>query len=401
MVNLEKEVRLMGEEKIDKIFNLAAYVFNAARTEERKERFKKIVEHSLNYGYFFEDILTSQLISTPFKVAFHGASYQMAGIGCVSSYPEYRGQGGISAIMKQLLTELAENKVELAYLAPFSYPFYRRYGFEQVFEQISYTIKAVDWPNVKATPGKMKRVTYEEAESVCQQIYSELPKNQKGAVIREDWWFDYAFGLDDKNQFALYEDELGIPQGYLIYQSSAERFEIKEWGYLTKQAFQSLVRFIGSHNSSSQEFYLRTGFDGTNLSYLLSSALVEMTITPSMMARIVDLESFLEKYPFVAGDEETYYFKIEDELGPWNKGIWELFVRASGQSSIRRLEQIPESLREDEVIESTIQVLTQLFMGYRTGTELSFYGKIAGKADAIQSLDQRLVKGKPILADYF
>ncbi|XUD11663.1 hypothetical protein IGJ55_000819 [Enterococcus sp. AZ170] len=401
VVTVEKEVCLMSEEKIDEMFDLAAYAFNAARTEERKERFKSIVRHSLNYGYFSEDVLTSQVICTPFKVAFHGISYQMAGIGCVSSYPEYRGQGGISTIMKQMLTELAETKVELAYLAPFSYPFYRKYGFEQVFEQISYTVKAQDWPNVKAMSGKIKRVTYEEAKSVCQHIYSDLPNNQRGAVIRDAWWFNYTFGLDDKNQFALYEDELGNPQGYLIYQSSAERFVIKEWGYLTKSAFQSLVRFIGSHNGSSREFHLEIGFDGTNLSYLMSSPLVEMNITPFMMGRIVDLEGFLGKYPFAKGNEETYILKVEDEYGQWNEGIWELCVTKSGQSSIRKLEQIPESLREDEMIVSTIQILTQLFMGYRTGSELRFYGKLGGNEDLIQSLDQRLVKGKPILADYF
>lgn len=398
---MEKEVRLMGEEKIDEIFDLAAYAFNAEPTEERKLRFKTMVAHSLNYGYFLGDTLTSQVISTPFKVAFHGTCYQMAGIGCVSSYPEYRGQGGISTIMKQLLTELAENKVELAYLAPFSYPFYRKYGFEQVFEQVSYTVKAVDWPNVNATPGQMKRVTYEKAKSVCQHIYSELPSNQRGAVIRDDWWFGYAFGLDDKNRFALYEDELGNPQGYLIYQSSAERFVIKEWGYVTNQAFQSLVRFIGSHNGASREFYLETGFDGTNLSFLMSSPLVEMKITPFMMARIVDLASFLGKYPFTEGNKETYYLKVEDEYGLWNQGIWELQITEMGRSTVKKRDQIPESLTEEEVIISTIQVLTQLFMGYRTGSELYFYGKITGSEKLIQSLDQRLVKGKPILADYF
>lgn len=394
-------MRLIGEEKIDEIFDLAAYAFNASRTEERKERFKNVVAHSLNYGYFLEDVLASQVISTPFKVAFHGTSYQMAGIGCVSSYPEYRGQGGISTIMKQMLKELAEKKIELAYLAPFSYPFYRKYGFEQVFEQVSYTIKAADWPNVKAPIGKMKRVTYEEAKSICQQIYFQLPNNQKGAVIRESWWFDYTFGLDDKNQFALYEDDLGNPQAYLIYQSSAERFVIKEWGYLTKQAFQALIRFIGSHNGSSREFYLKTGFDGTNLSYLMSSPLVEMKISPFMMARIVDLESFLGKYPFSTGNEETYYLKVEDEYGPWNKGIWEFRISEAGQSRVRKLDQIPESLGEDELIVLAIQALTQILMGYKTGSELSFYGKITGNEKQIQLLDQRLVKGMPILADYF
>ena len=83
---------------------------------------------------------------------FHGVRYPMAGIGYVASYPEYRGEGGISAIMKEMLADLAKQKVALSYLAPFSYPFYRQYGYEQTFEQAEYTIKTEDWPRVKRVP---------------------------------------------------------------------------------------------------------------------------------------------------------------------------------------------------------------------------------------------------------
>lgn len=398
---MEKEVRIMSEENIDEMFDLAAYAFNAATTEKRKERFKKIVAHSLNYGYFSDDSLTSQIISTPFNVAFHGISYQMAGIGCVSSYPEYRGQGGISTIMKQLLRDLAENKVALAYLAPFSYPFYRKYGFEQLFEQIHYTINATDWPNIKASPGKMRRVKYKEAKEICNRIYSSLPNNQRGAVIREAWWLDYTIGSTEENKFALYEDEQGEAQGYLIYQSSVERFVIKEWGYLNNHAFQSIMGFVGSHNGSSREFYLEAGFDGEDLSSLMPSPLVEMKITPYMMGRIVNLECFMRKYPFQAGSREVYYVKVEDEYASWNDGIWTLSIDEIGQGSVKKHESNAPAVSEEELIVTTIQAMTQLFMGYRTVNALSFYGKVVGNDKLLQALDRRLVKGKPILADYF
>ncbi|MGX7244045.1 GNAT family N-acetyltransferase [Enterococcus quebecensis] len=395
------QVKKMNEDQIEEMFQLAAYAFNSEKTEKRKERFKKIVKRSMNYGCFSENHLTSQVIAIPFTVAFHGISYQMAGIGCVSSYPEYRGQGGISAIMKQLLKELAENQVELAYLAPFSYPFYRKYGFEQIFEQINYTVKAADWPSMKSVPGKMRRVAFEEANSICQNIYGALTKNQRGAVIRESWWLEYTFGMDQENQFALYEDEEGSAKGYLIYQSSAERFVIKDWGYLTEQAFQSIVRFVGSHNGSSQEFYLETGFDGHNLSYLMQAPLVDMKITPFMMGRIIDLQSFLNKYPFKTGDNERYYLKVEDTYGSWNEGFWELLINEEGKSTVRKLEEQPDLISDEALLVSSIQSLTQVFMGYRTISELRFFGKISGKEKLISSLDKRLVKGIPVLEDYF
>ena len=78
----------------------------------------------------------------------------MAGIGYVVSYPEARGQGGINQIMEKILKDCRERKVSLSYLAPFSYPFYRRYGYEQVFDQANYQLDSRDIPNVKKTSGK-------------------------------------------------------------------------------------------------------------------------------------------------------------------------------------------------------------------------------------------------------
>ncbi len=107
---------------------------------------KKLLSHTQSYGFLIDEQLTSQVMATPFQVNFHGVRYPMAGIGYVASYPEYRGEGGISAIMKEMLADLAKQKVALSYLAPFSYPFYRQYGYEQTFEQAEYTIKTEDWP---------------------------------------------------------------------------------------------------------------------------------------------------------------------------------------------------------------------------------------------------------------
>lgn len=395
------EIKRMNGEHQDEMFQLAAYAFNAETTDKRKERFQKIVQHSWNYGYFSNNILASQVISTPFTVNFHKVNYQMAGIGCVSSYPEYRGQGGVSAIMKQLLTDLAQNKIELAYLAPFSYPFYRKYGFEQLFEQITYTIQAADWPNIKAIPGQMKRVPFEVAQNTIQEIYQKIERNQRGALTRENWWLEYTFGLDQANQFAIYKNEQDEIEGYLIYQLSAARFTIKEWGYLTNQAFKSILRFVGSHNGSSQEFHFETGFDGQTLSYLLPAPLVKMEISPYMMGRIVDLESFLEKYPFATGANESYYLEIEDRYASWNDGLWKLSINNQGKATLLKIDSLPQDDLNENTISGDIQTITQAFMGYRSLAELRFYEKISANETLIKALDKRLVKGVPVLADYF
>ena len=133
----------------------------------------------------------------------------MAGIGYVASYPEYRGEGGISAIMKEMLADLAKQKVALSYLAPFSYPFYRQYGYEQTFEQAEYTIKTEDWPRVKRVPGTIKRVSWADGKEVIKDVYLENQRAHSGGVIRETWWLDYTLNRASKpnNQAIYYSSE--------------------------------------------------------------------------------------------------------------------------------------------------------------------------------------------------
>lgn len=392
-----ENLRKMTAEDTQQMFELAAYAFNSETTEKRRERFDWVTSHSDCYGSFDGDQLTSQLLATPFTTIFHGVEYKMAGIGCVSSYPEYRGQGGITALMKKMLADLAEEKTALSYLAPFSYPFYRRYGYEQIFEQIEYTVEPRNWPNIRAVAGTVRRTDWAQAKATIQSIYSQMPEVQRGGLKREDWWQEYKFALGNEYRFAIYENEQGHAEGYLVYQTNVERFSIVEWQSLSKNGYAALARFIGSHNGATHQFYFKKGFSGEDLSWLIPSPLIEMQLKPYMMGRIVDFQTFLSDYPFQTSEEEkVFYLEVTDEFGPWNEGIWQLKILA-GKAELSKA----ETLDENGVLKATIQSWTQLFMGYRSGEALHFHQQIFGDEVQIQELSELLPTGKPILEDYF
>ncbi len=392
-----ENLRKMTAEDTQQMFELAAYAFNSETTEDRKKRFDWVTEHSECYGSFDGNQLTSQLLATPFITNFHGVEYKMAGIGCVSSYPEYRGQGGITALMKKMLADLAEEKTALSYLAPFSYPFYRRYGYEQIFEQIEYTIEPRNWPNIRAVAGSVRRVDWSQAKATIQSIYSQVAEVQRGGLKREEWWQEYKFALGKEHRFAIYENEEGQAEGYLVYQTNVERFMIVEWQSLSKNGYSALARFVGSHNGATHQFYFKKGFAGEDLSWLIPSPLLDMQLKPYMMGRIVDFQTFLSAYPFHLRDgEKVFYLEVADEFGPWNEGIWELKM-SDGKVTLSKTET-PE---EEAVLKASIQTWTQLFMGYRSGETLHFHQQIFGKEEQLQELAELLPTGKPILEDYF
>ena len=395
---MDNEVKKMSAADIEAMYDLVTYAFHSERTPQRRARFEEIAQHSNNYGFFMGGELTSQVMATPFQVKIFGQPYKMAGIGYVASYPEFRGSGGISTIMKTMLQELAKQEVALSYLAPFSYPFYRKYGYEQVFEQAEITIKAAEWPHVKRVDGTIRRVGWEIGKTAVKNIYGQVKKVRHGGLKREDWWFDYALNRNPKDHLAIYQTPEGVDEGYVKYRIEGSRFEIVEWNYLSKQAFQALAGFIGSHNGAVATFHWVIGYGGHDLNYLLPTPSATVKILPYMMARIVNLTTFLRSYPFQAGTSERFYLSITDEYGPWNQGLWQLDISSQGNSSFKKITAETEQLAD---IDASIQTWTQWLMGYRSGEELDFYGRLSGNKEAIAALAKRINQRQPILEDYF
>lgn len=391
------EVRRMQKTYYPAMFELGAYAFNFDHQDDRQSRFNWLAEYSWNYGCFSDEgKLTSQVVATPFRINLFGKAMGMAGVGFVSSYPEYRGQGGINKIMRQLLQDLRKERIELSYLAPFSYPFYRRYGYELVFERIEYRLPTRDWPATCKTEGRIRRCTWKEAKGMIHDVYHQLPVAKRGGLIRESWWEDYKFAMKPGAQFALYFNEFGSCEGYLVYRSEAPIFRIEEWGYLSKEAFTALAGFVGSHNGAFAEFVYETGYSGNDLGYLLDHPVAQKQLKPEMMARIVDIQAFIENYPFKAGSILRFVLEVKpDEYAEWNTGFYDVQIGAAGKAHVEKLDM---NVQPDMV--GDIQALTQLFMSYRSLEELCFFEKLRA-TPVMSALADRIVAQPPVLEDYF
>jgi len=107
---------------------------------------------------------------------------------------------------------------------------------------------------------------------------------------------------------------------------------------------------------------------------------------------------FWKSIHFNQEKNETYSLEIEDSYGPWNEGIWTITIDEQGKATVTKGAVEKEGTA---ALKADIQTWTQLFLGYRSTETLSFYERLQGDATAVRRLGQRLVKGMPILEDYF
>ena len=150
---------------LNDFYQLYLYAFTNPDSAERRAFFDHRYQHSEKYGIKYDGRLGSGMLSIPFQVNFHGVKYKMNGIGDVMSYPEYGGHGAITKLMRQAFQDMLANKVALSYLAPFSYKFYRRFGYEEVFDQTIYRVKNTDLPRIRvdSQAGSMERLSLKDA----------------------------------------------------------------------------------------------------------------------------------------------------------------------------------------------------------------------------------------------
>lgn len=391
------DIKKMQQDDYQKMFDLAQYAFQLETSGAYQKRFEYLADHSINYGSFEGEYLASQVMLTPFNVRFFDQTYQMGGVGFVSSDPSFRGGGRIDAIMKVLLEDCREKGILFSYLAPFSYPFYRRYGYELVFERMSYQIASHEWPKptIKVR-GNVRRVDWEVAKAALKEVYETAIKDENGLLIREDWWSYYRFELNRSNYFALYFDEHNQVKGYLVYNITGGVFTCVEWISLTKEAKEGLNRYIASHLDSVQTFKYETAFKQSTPFFETASPLAKVSIRPEMMVKIVDVEAFLKIYPFNTLNQSFAIVLGEDKYGAWNEGIFEVRLSKGNGVIIQKVEEttLPQ-------LSTSIQRFTQLFLGYKTVNELLFHAFIELDEEIRQTITEITPRKTPLLEDYF
>ncbi|KRK80624.1 GNAT family N-acetyltransferase [Companilactobacillus nodensis] len=381
----------LGIKDFDKFYDLYLYSFNREDSEQKKNALHTRYEHSLVYGIMNGDKLGSGLFSIPFTVDFHGVNYHMNGIGDVMSAPEFAGKGGAGKLINAAMKDMYKNNVTLSYLAPFSYEFYRQFGYEHVFDHVLMEIPSDKWTHIKAPKvGHVERVSLSEVPVQARKLYDN--HNSLGGVNREDWWWDHmAYKHSDWFAALYYEDDDNLG-GYLFYSKEGDTLKIHEWVTKDPNSYRALASFVTKHSSTFDKFVYESDDSEVKTDLLDEPKIADVRTVPYMSARIVNLKSFVMKYPFIKYNLDPIVIEVTDSL-KWNNHHWRLSIK-NGDVKF-------EKTQEPGTIQITIETLTKAMFGTRQLDSLAHYGAVNGDAVSIDRLSHALVSEKPQLRDYF
>lgn len=391
--------KVTDKKDLEQIHALASYAFNSNHTEEQKEAYINKNQFVDNYVEELNGQIASQVISYPFNVTINGVAMGMSGIGDVASYPEARGTGGIRHIFEAIFNDLHEKGTELSYLAPFSQAFYRKFGYETIFDFEEIRIPASIIQQIKPEKlGSVKRTEWsnEETQTTLKALYKETLGREHGTVIRDDYWWEYTLTAKKNRRIALCYDDNNKAQGYLIYELiGATEFRIHELSYTNSFAMKKLMTFVSSHSGSFAEFVSTNLRDKMILELFTEMKGITRKTYSNMMVRIVNFKNFIEKYPFKNnGKKETVHLKISDTTCEWNDEIFEITIE-NGKASC-------EVVTTDVIVDysGSIQRWVQVFMGHHTLEQAIWLDLIKQPSEA-NILGDLIEYRTPQLYDYF
>ncbi|WP_046213928.1 GNAT family N-acetyltransferase [Paenibacillus wulumuqiensis] len=395
------EIRQLTAEEFELRMELSMYAFQYRKSAEELEEIKPRFKPETVWGVFEDGELSAQLTLLPMETYIHGRRYAMGGIASVATWPEKRRQGFVDQLLRHALQLMNDTGQSVSFLHPFYFPFYRKYGWDLYIDYKTYTIPTALLPVKVQSDGRIKRGVKDI--TVLNAVYEAYAARYNGTLVRTEEWWTYSV-LDDSTQTAVYYDASGEARGYLLYTVKERKMDIDELVYLDEPSRQALWTYIANHDSMITEVKLKAPVDD-GLPYLLRDPRIEQQTTPYFMARIVNVKQFLEEYPFTPGAVQVIRITVNDPVADWNEGIWEVLINESGQAQVSQRAELPEGVQQDiqqySSIQTDIQTLTAMMMGYKRPAELYRWNRLAGKAEAIDILESRIPAATTYLMDFF
>lgn len=307
------------------------------------------------------DWLCGSLEMVPYTLSVRGQETAAAYIVGVSVLPEVRGEGVAKKLLQRALEEQAARGHIVSLLLPFSYAFYRKAGYET-----AYALKYLDCPFASLRPlsesyGRMVRATPAHMDTL-DALYRRSMTGRSGYIVRDAKCWQFIFDTLELTGGYIYmvQNEYGEAEGYVTFSKSRERLRVKEMAYDNPSALRALVGFIASHFSvyDTVRFDLP---DTSPLPFMLDDPRAACTISPFLMARVVDAGAALSR---VALSGAQFTIRLRDEFFPKNDGVYTV--------SGGRVERVGEAA----ALRCDIGTFSQMYMGFLSPTEAAELGRL-------------------------
>ena len=337
----------------------------------------------------------------PFKVFYGDALIPMGGISGVATPPEHRRKQYVRNLLHHCLVEMREKKVPLSYLIPFSFTYYRKFGWELSTVFHMYKIPPDYFHGIPEVEGVMELESSDDTQGL-NTVYEAFVKRYTSACQRDEKYWKMIMTPPKSDRFAyLWRNSNGEPKGYIVYenQGRAEGPEPEvimsrvEWAALDHEARLGIFRFLRDHDSQIKEIVLRTAPNVPVTPYL-NNPRCKFEIAAGFMARLVDVKQAFEAKSYPAGLAGKLRFRVKDDFCAWNNKSFTLKIEG-GKAKVT-------SGTSEVDFTTDIGCLAAIFTGFWSLRDAYEYGRIHDiSPEDVQRFSPLFSERIPYLTNFF
>ncbi len=380
------EIRSLSQDDLDQGRALASIAFSRGRRKTPKPDDERHLPGA--YGLFDERGLQAAARAIPFEVYFGEQVVKMGGVADVMCHPASRRRGYAGALVRRLLEHMKEEGQTLSCLYPFSYAYYRKFGWDWIGRHFMYNIGSGNLPH---SPQASHVHPADPADhSTIQAIYNQYARRYRGCIIRDERaWNGVINQESDPITFVYLFEAEDEPSGYLVFQFGDEYklTSIREMVALTSDAYRGFLGLLRHHDMQVGAFEWSAPSDDVLWDITMEHE-VKTRIHPMTMGRVVDVEAALSWLAINPAVEGRFRISVQDEAAPWNGRCWEMEM---GEGRI----QVKPTAHEAE-IELDIQSFSQAFWGVPSSAELRHAGRIGVHDEKAFQLMAAALSGPPV-----
>lgn len=388
---MEYEIRALRPEEHPRHRELMAQAFSAGRVVTPLEE-GQTPDVEGKYGVFDGTELRAAYTLCDFRIHWgNGQIVPMGGLAGVATFAETRGRGYVGALLRHALETMRERGQAVSALYPFSWAFYRRYGWEWVGEERRVTVPLREIPSFPE--GKnVREVRAEDARDRLKPLYAAYARRYRGAFDRPDsrWEGKLKHHEGRTTYVYLHQPPSGTPDGYLLWRfgSGDKPGHVVEMAANTPEAYRgllSMLHYFGTQHDKASGIFPA---DDPLRAYLMHWDL-ETRVQPVYMGRVVDVAAAVRALkPPERMANGAVTVAVTDEHAPWNTGTWRIACE-DGQASCA-----PATGSAD--LSGDIQAFSQAFWGTPSLVWLRRVGRVAATDPAALAWLDSLFAGPPI-----
>ncbi len=274
-------------------------------------------------GAFEDDneTLMAQIAVKDYKVTYNGKTVGCVGIAGVSTYPEYRRSGCIRAIFNEIFKRCEEKGWDLSLLYPFSYRYYRKFGYELAFRHKEITVPFAFLTHIERNNDGVLYKGQKEILEGLLDVYGKYAEKMNLCMARNDGKVYSSDPIKTKKYTYLWYSE-NSPVSYATVTPDGETLVVNELVYTDVKSLYGILGFLRLFDGQYKNVFFRLLESDSPVEYLIG---IDKGITVGVLngaeGRVVNVRKILSlnDYPKYNG---SIRIRITGDVIESNNGVY-------------------------------------------------------------------------------